>query len=259
MKAQHNKILELRNKVGASPILFGHRFSKLSQPIEIRAKKSVSDNPRLLRQYFAIWGVPDDYGTVPIKGCFAKSISDRGVGSKATYKITALYMHCQADSVGLPTVLEEDEIGLYAEVPILEGIQVCDELVIRHTNGTCNNGSYGFNYIWDKMEYDEVNDVIIMKECDLFEISFVTIGAQTETYGVRNKEGIYTDEYLSDETEDLIRRLPRKEHLELRNLINRHITLAKNQPLEIRQETLINNEPKHVGIDYEYLLNNLKL
>lgn len=255
--ALHPKILALRNSIGSQPILFAHKLKKLELPLEVRAAIKPSDDPRLLKQYFCIWGIPDDYGTVPIKGCFTRSLNARGPETNASYKITALYMHSQSDSVGLPTVLKEDEIGLYGEVPILPDIQVCDELVIRHKNGVCNNGSYGFNYIWDKMEYDEVNEVILMKECDLFEVSFVTIGSQTETFGVRNNNGVFVDDTLAEDTEDMIRRLPRKEHLEIRNLINRHISLAKLNSIETRQQSLEDGNPKQEGIDFEYLINNL--
>lgn len=261
--AMHPKILELRNKVGSSPILYSNRFNPIKHSFETRVsskRTQISPDGRILRQYFAIWGIPDDYGTVPIKGCFTKSINDRGPKSKATYKITALYMHSQADSVGMPVVLEEDEIGLYAEVDIMEGVQVADELMIRHKSGTCNNGSYGFNYVWDMMEYDSTLDAVLMMESNLFELSFVTIGSQQETFGVRSKEGIYTDPFLTEETEDLIRRLPRKEHLELRSLIDRHITLAKNEPLELRQKALEITKPQHEGNMlemYNYLIENI--
>lgn len=253
----HPKIQELKNSIGSSPIRKSRTVTSSEFDLSKRSQSSSSDE-RILKQYFCIWGVVDDYGTMPLKGCFKKSIEERGPGSKSPYKITALYMHRQADSVGLPIVLEEDEIGLYAEVPILEGIEVCDSLVIRHKAGVCNNGSYGFDYCWDKMEYDEKQDVIIMKECDLYEISFVTIGSQMETYGVRNSEGVYEDLTLEDDTENLIKKISRKHHLEIRSLIDRHISLAKNKPLEQRRKALEQNEPKHEGIDYNYIIKNLK-
>lgn len=250
----HPKIQEFRQKVGNSPIHYSHRKTALSQPTITRAASS--DNPRLLKQYFAVWGVPDDYGTIPVKGCFAKSIKERGPNSQGTYKIPALYMHSQRDSVGLPLILEEDEIGLYGEIPILEGIQVCDELIIRHKNKVTNNGSYGFDYIWDKMVYDDKQDVMRMTEVDLFEVSFVTIGSQKETFGVRGKDGVYTDQFLLEETEELIKKVARKDQLELRTLIDRHITLAKNQPREHEQNALEQTEPKHGLIDYDFLTKN---
>ena len=250
----HPKIQAFKDRVGSSPI----RKSRIVKSVEVDMAKRAASNTdeRVLRQYFCIWGVKDDYGTVPIKGCFSKSINERGPNSKSTYKIVALYMHELEDTVGLPTVLEEDEIGLYAEVPMLEGVQVADELAIRHKAGVCNNGSYGFNYCWDKMEYEEETDSIIMKECELLEISFVTIGSQKGTYGVRNSKGEIVDETLIEDTDDLIRQIPRKIQLQVRNLIDRHITLAKNQPLEQRQKALEETEPKHAAVDYNYLLKN---
>lgn len=252
----HSKIEALRTSLGSSPI---RRSNPVRQPDVPKAKRSASDDPRLLKQYFCIWGVKDDWGTKPIKGCFSKAINERGPSSSAKYKIVALYMHNQSDSVGHPVILEEDEIGLYGEVPILEGIQVCDELVIRHKNEVCNNGSYGFNYVWDKMEYDDSDDSIVMKESDLFEVSFVTIGSQKGTYGVRGADGVFSDDFLTEETEDLMKKVPREHRLELRTIIDRHITLAKTQPLEIRQQALDNVKPQQGGIDYGYLINNLKL
>lgn len=257
MKTLHPKIEALRKSIGSVPILRAHLSTKLVQPDSIRAANSNKDNGRLLKQYFAIWGIPDDYGTVPIKGCFAKSIQERGPKSNASYKITALWQHMQSEPLAIPSILKEDDIGLYAEVSPDEGIPTCDRCVIQVRSGTVNNGSYGFNYVWDKMEYDEANDVILMKECELFEISFVTIGSQKETFGVRGANGEYIDEFLVDETEDLIKRIPRQFHLELRNIIDRHITLAKNQPLETRQKALDEGKPQQEGL-YDFLLKNLK-
>lgn len=254
MKVLHPKIDAIRKSIGSSPIKFSRAVSSSEVPLEKRSQPS-SDG-RLLKQYFCIWGVKDGYGTVPIKGCFAKSIQERGPASNATYKITALYAHSQRDSVGLPSVLVEDEIGLYAEVPVLEGIDVCDALVIRHRSGTCNNGSYGFDYCWDKMEYDEATDSVIMKECELYEISFVTIGAQKETFGVRGSDGAYSDEFLEEDTDDLVKQIPRKHQLEIRTIIERHISLVKNQPIETRQKALEKDKPEQ-GVNYQSIINKL--
>jgi HK97 family phage prohead protease len=256
----HPKILELRNSIGHIPI---HTNNHYSQPLEIRAANKVVDesNPRLLKMYFCIFGVPDDYGCVPQKGCFKKSLKERGPNSNATYKITALNQHRQHMPLCIPTVLKEDEVGLYAEFAPDEGVSHCDEMVIQVRSGTINNGSYGFNYVWDKMEYDEKSQKIHIYESDLYEISPVTIGSQKGTFAVRNAKGILEDEYLLDETEDLIKKLPRQYHLELRGLIARHITLASNgQPLETRQQALKKtNKPKQGGLDIDFLTKNFTL
>lgn len=134
-------------------------------------------------------------------------------------------------------------------------------MVIQVRSGTINNGSYGFNYVWDKMVYDEKSQKIHVYEYDLFEVSPVTIGSQRGTFAVRNAKGILEDIHLEDETEDLINKLPRMHHLELRSLIARHITLASNgQPLETRQQALPKiRKPKQGGLDIDFLTKNFKL
>jgi hypothetical protein len=103
-------------------------------------------------------------------------------------------------------------------------------------------------------------DCILLKEIDLYEGSAVTIGANMETYAIRSAQDLsLAKEYLHDETEDFIRSIPRKQQLELRQLIARHISLAKIEPDELRQKTLDNSEPTKGGIDYKYILNKFKL
>lgn len=252
MQKLHKKIEALRKSIGTSPI---HRF--YAQDHENRAPK-VTDDSRLIKQYFCIFGIRDNYGTAPIKGAFSKSIQERGPQSKATSKIVVLNQHDQRDPLCLPLVLKEDDIGLYAEYepdPMPSG----DRLLMQVRRGTINNGSYGFDYVWDKMEYDEPSDTIYMMECELFEISPVTFGSQPETYVKRSASGEMEDEFLIEETDELIKKLPRNLHLEIRNIIDRHISLAKLQPLETRQSALEIIKPKNGGLDYQYLLDNLKI
>lgn len=250
----HSKILQLRKKVASSPINFTSNITRAAQ------KPNIELDDRLIKQYFCIFGVPDDYGTIPMPGCFAKSITDRGPESKANYKITVLWMHDQRDPLCIPTVLKEDEIGLYGEYspdPIPSG----DRCVIQVRSGTINNGSYGFNYVWDKMVYDDKVDKIRMYECNLFELSPVTIGSQQETFVVRNRKGELVDKTLDYETEMLIKQLPAKHQLEMRHIIDRHRTLAKNEPLDLRQKIALKNkiEPEQDSLDFNYLIKNFKL
>lgn len=247
----HPKIEALRSTVGSAPI---QRFNPVS--FEETREPKIDENSRLIKQYFAIWGVRDSYGTAPLKGAFKKSIQERGPQSKAKSKIIVLWQHHSDDPLCVPNLIKEDDIGLYAEYEP-DDVPSGDRCVTQVRSGTINQGSYGFNYVWDKMEYEESTDTVYMKECDLFELSPVTFGSCDKTYVKRNGEGVYVDEFLREETEDLIKQLPRQYHLELRNLIDRHITLAKNQPSEIRQKALENLKPEQESL-YDYLLNHLK-
>lgn len=254
-KTLHPKILALRNSVGYKPMYeFWPTRKKYDEvPIEKR-KLQTSEDTREIKQYFAIWGVPDDYGTEPMPGCFKQSISDRGPNSNATNKIVILNQHNQRSPLCIPTVLKEDDTGLYSEYTPDEDIEENDVLVKRVKKGTINGGSYGFNYDWDEMRYDEKKDVIRMYNSFLYEGSPVTIASQGGTFVVRSK---IFDEDLEKETEAFIRKVPKKFHLELRSLISQHISLENSRPSEKKISASRNSKPKNVGIDYEYLLDNL--
>ena len=76
MQTLHPKIKELQKRVGASPL----HYSNVK--VEQRAAVTSPDS-RLIKAYHAVWGVPDDYGTVAVRGCCAKSIQERGPQSVA--------------------------------------------------------------------------------------------------------------------------------------------------------------------------------
>jgi|SRR5581483_4333216 len=253
----HPKIKALKQR--SAPVT----FSTLS----VRADGKLTDNKmsveeRTVKGYLIVWGVVDCYGTMFMKGCCAKSINDRGPQSNSKYKITFLWQHRQDDPIGQFTVLKEDDYGLYFEAVVddPEEVPTAKRALNQIKSGTINQFSAGFDYVWDKMEYDQSTDSILLKEIDLYEGSAVTIGANTETYAIRSAQDLsQAKEDLHDETEDFIRSIPRKQQLELRQLIARHISLAKVEPDELRQKTLDNSEPMKDGIDYKYLLNNFSL
>lgn len=262
-KKLHPRIQALRNSIGHLPI---HRFiqnrktsSDTIKKYSPKIQKRENADEREVEQYFCIWGVKDDYGTMPMKGCFKKSINERGPSSEAPGKIVVLDGHRQSAPVCNPSELKEDDIGLYGRYSP-DKIPRCDDLLVQIRSGTINNGSYGFNYVWDMMEYDEKEDCIRMYECILEEVSPCVFGSQRETFVIRNQNGIYipSDEELCNDTESLIKKLPRQYHLEIRSLLNRHISLALNQPIEEIQKSLNKrSKPKQGEIDLGYLTKNL--
>lgn len=244
----HPKIKEL--KLRATPV---------TSSLAVNAKGELMDD-NTIKGYLVAWNVVDSYGTIFLKGCCAKSIQERGPESNSKYKITMLWQHDQRDPIGQFTVLKEDDYGLYFEARVDDvpnGLRAVKQI----RSGTINQFSIGFDFLWDKMEYNEELDAIVLKEIDLFEGSAVTIGANSQTYAIRSVENLEAEkELLQDETEDFIRSIPRKQQLELRQLITRHISLAKFKPDELRQTPLETRaEPVEAGLDYTYLTQNLKL
>lgn len=246
MSKLHPKIIEYQQTHAKSPFL---RYMDIQQSEEIRKANTTTDN-RLIKSYHCIFGQIDDRGTRFMKGAFKRSIEERGPNSNAKYKITVLWMHDTRDPIAVPTVLEENQIGLYAEWEP-DDVQNGNRALKQIRSGTINNFSFGFKPIWDKMEYNSDDDCIEILECELLEISPVTIGSNMNTHAVRGSDGSETDAFLIEDTEDFIKSVPRKQQLELRQLIDRHRldALIPQQPLTARAGSTV---------DYKFLLQNLK-
>lgn len=230
----HDKIKEL--KMGASPLISTRSYVDASgNLIEVDLKLSAEE--RTVKGYLIVWGVVDTYGTVFLRGCCAKSISERGPDSQAKNKIIHLWQHRTDEPIGQFTVLKEDDYGLYFEA-VYDEIPQAERALRQIKSGTLNQYSVGFSYVWDKMTFDENVDAILLQEIELYEGSVVTRASNHETYTIRSEDAEKEKELLDEETEDLIKSLPRSRQLEFRQLISRHISLAKVEPFEQRQQTL---------------------
>lgn len=265
MVVKHRKIEEL--KLRAAPLTYGNMTvdgeGELNDADESSVDYKVTIKDNTIKGYLTVWGVRDTYGTVPIKGCFAKSIQERGPDSNSKYKITFLWQHDMKDPIGQFTVLKEDDYGLYFEA-VVDDVPNGKRAVTQVKSGTLNQFSYGFDYIWDKMEYDEATDSILMYEVELIEGSIVTRGSCDQTYAFRSTEEFATAKgELDNDTDDFIETLPRNKRAELRQLITRHISLAKApKPIDPKEKiTSENNEPdsgRSNELDFDTLLNIFK-
>lgn len=260
MKKLHPKIVELKKR--AAPVT----YSQLS--VDIKGDLKIDDTDlenRVIKGYLIVWGVRDTFGTKFVKGCCARSIQQRGPQSDSKYKITFLWQHRQDDPLSLFDELEEDDYGLRFKTKPLDDVANADRAIKQIRSGTINQFSVGFNYNWDKMEYDTTDDSLVLLEVDLYEGSIVTIGSNAETHAIRSGEQLDVAMLdLNDDTEEFIKSIPRKQQLELRNIIARHKSLCAIDPLEVRQTALGDNNanPVEAGIgdDISFLLNtNLKI
>lgn len=152
---------------------------------KITAKEaSVVDNDsHVIEVKFASFGNVDSDGDLLVKGCFAKSISDRGPESSTNRKIAFLWQHDMRDPIGKILKMEEREDGAYAVVQLsdFDAVPNAKRAYCQLQDGVLNQFSFGYNYIWDKLEYDEEKDAFIVKELNLHEVSVVTLGANEET------------------------------------------------------------------------------
>lgn len=135
---------------------------------------------RTISGYAAVFGNKDKAGDILIKGCFSKSIQDRGPESAANDKIIVLWMHDMNEPIGRLTVLYEDDKGLYFEAPI-DDVPRGNQAIKQLESGTLNQFSIGYQYVWENCEYDAEKDAFMVKEVKLHEISVVSIGCNGET------------------------------------------------------------------------------
>lgn len=151
--------------------------------LTVKEASVVDEDKHVIEVKFASFGNVDSDGDLLVKGCFAKSINDRGPESSTNRKIAFLWQHDMRDPIGKIMKIEEREDGAYATVQLsdFDAVPNAKRAYYQLQEGTLNQFSFGFNYIWDKVEYDEEKDVFIIMEVKLYEISVVTMGANEET------------------------------------------------------------------------------
>lgn len=243
--ATHPKINELRKR--SKPITYGRLLSLDDTRLAIRVDEA---NPRVVKGYLCVWEVVDSHGTIWTKGAFARSLKERGVGSNATQKILFLWMHDQRDPIGRFLVLKEDDFGLYFEAE-LDNVPSGDRALVQIKSGTINQFSTGFDFIWERLEYDEVYDAVRVNEVDLYEGSCVTFASIKETFAIRSKEHLEDAVAAAKmEVDSLLLQVPRKTQLELRQALTDYVTLLEtNAPEEdalnaVRQKKASETTPK---------------
>lgn len=206
--------------------------------------------------YLAAFGNVDNDRDLLVKGCFAKSIAERGPQSSTARKIAFLYAHDQATPVGLFTKLEEQDKGLYYEGTLSKTPFVQHTIKTQLKESILNNHSVGYNYVWDKVEYDEDKDVFICKELDTYEGSVLTLGMNENTpFG-----GFKAFFDSTDGVKDLNLRAEKalkgfknfNKEYELRTIIQKYQSL-----LDVAAEEITAMKKKPNRFDYKYLADNL--
>lgn len=200
----------------------------------------VDEASRTAKFYAAIWGNIDDAQDILLKGCCSRSVQARGPEAKTNRKIKFLYQHDTKVPLGLPSELKEDDKGLYVECPIDE-IPKGDDVITQLKSGTLNQFSIGYNYVWDKCEWSEVDDpdepgqktyALVCKEIELFEVSVVTFACneETEFLGMKDSQIKSHKNQLHRDTEALLKQLSPDMEIQFRQLISKHIALAQINP-----------------------------
>lgn len=234
----HNKIVELRRQTAGQ--FMQSRYDK-----KVDFKVRVDTKERVVKGYLAVFGVRDSYGTVAVKGCFAKSIKERGPLSSAKDKIIFIAFHDPTEPIGQFTTLKEDSYGLYFEALIDDTPGMPKRCLDQINSGTLNQYSYGFDYVYDQLEYHEDSDSILMREVILYEGTVLALFASNpETYTVRTRaEKLLEMEQINLEMEEAMTALPKKRQLRIKQLVTRYNSLIRTKPLN--KKALRSGKPKN--------------
>ena len=183
---------------------------------------------RTISGYAAIFGNIDKVRDRLVKGCFANSILERGPQSGANDKILLLWQHDMNEPIGRITVLREDDKGLYFEA-VIDDIETGDRALKQLESGTLNQFSIGYNYVWEKCDWDDEDACLVVKEVKLYEISVVSIGCngETEYLGLKSQEDMeqaYAE--LEREIASFSSRWGVQKQQKLQNIIAKAVSLA---------------------------------
>lgn len=181
-----------------------NRFERhMSNPIDFTRSKFETDD-RTIKGYPIVWGERNDYSEIVLRGATLNSLNARGI-SATKNPILVLNQHRQSEILCRPSVLQEDDYGLYFEGEVIQGVQYADEALAQIRQGVLRQLSYGFNYIYDKIDYDETEDAYILREIKLFELSPVSFSsgdsAQLRSYNQFQLESLlmkYKPEQIRD-------------------------------------------------------------
>jgi HK97 family phage prohead protease len=194
-----NKIVEFK----AQRDLFKNPVSTLLDAE--RAKLEITAD-RKVKGYAIVWGSKNDYNEIVLKGATLNSLNARGIGTAVGNPILVLNQHRQTEPLCRPTILQEDDYGLYFEGEVIGGVGYADDVVNQVNQGVLRQLSYGFNYIWDKTEYDATMDAYILKEIKLGEISLVTFSsdenAQLRSFNQLQEKAVL-DKFSPEQINDL--------------------------------------------------------
>lgn len=186
---------------------------------------------RTISGYAAVFGNVDRVDDVLLKGCFAKSIMERGPQSDAKGKILLLWQHMADEPLGRITKLYEDDYGLYFEAE-LDEFELADRAIKQLVSGTLNQFSIGFKYVWNAVNTDPETGINYISEVKLYEISIVSVAANPETEFLGMKGGIDDTDAFAKDVADFAKGMPVDKEMKFQKLIAKAMSLGAIKPQE---------------------------
>lgn len=144
----------------------------LNVPLKI---KSVSDTGEF-EGYASVFDVIDSYGDIVVRGAFQKTLE---AWKQKNDLPSVLWQHKMSEPIGPFLEMREDEHGLFVRGRLL----INDDPLAKRAHAHMKAGSVkgmSIGYMLNDWEYDSEKSVFILKEIDLWEVSIVTMPANSE-------------------------------------------------------------------------------
>lgn len=162
---------------------------------DILETKDENDGRLRISGYGAVFGNIDSYGDIIERGAFAKTLIDRAG------RIAFCLQHDIWNPVAKIEVIEEREKGLWVEALISAAE---DDIQTKIKEGILKEMSIGYRTINSRSEVRNAQDVNILSEIKLFEISLVTVAANPLAVVESMKSETDRNNYLEKEFDRLI-------------------------------------------------------
>lgn len=136
--------------------------------------KKHNSNGHCISGYASVFGVEDHHHDVVVNGAFAKTEDSVKLGRQ----IPLLWQHMSDKPIGSVEDLKEDQYGLYIVAKIIPTIRYGMEALELIKSRIICGFSIGYNPTKHFMDYE--NNVRILEEIDLWEVSLVTFPANPD-------------------------------------------------------------------------------
>ena len=173
----------------ASDVYAGHRASALTKINPIKSMnpfitkkagilKDIDVERRMIEGYYSVFDYKDSDGDIMMKGCYTKTIKENGPNGKN--RIMHLYQHDPLTVLGKPSMLVEDEKGLYFRTAITD-TQLGTDVLKLYRDGVLKEHSVGINFV--RRDFSNEDEAYIVNEVKMWEGSTVTWGANEMALG----------------------------------------------------------------------------
>lgn len=156
--------------------------------------KDVDSKQGVFTGYASVFGNLDSYRDVMERGAFTKTLNE------FSHRVKALWQHDPMQPIGRPTVMREDDRGLYVEAKVSQTSLGKDALILLE-DGVINEMSIGYTPVKDV--WDREGNVRRLTEVKLWEFSLVTWAAND----LALIAGVKSLDELDGSFDDLVREL----------------------------------------------------